>query len=278
MGKNFAVFFERVRQETPVTTQYGLAEALGLNRSAITQAKRLDRIPQKWFLQLSRKFGLSPDWLEFGLGAPRLESSRDMSAVHIPAVQNTAQGMASLPGSVVWDRSAVLAGANRLSGNRQGGRSRGADTLVGSFTPGGTVPVASGMHMVPKVQARLSAGGGSFEVEAQVLDSRAFEHSWLRAMGNPAEMVLMDVVGNSMAPGICDGDTVMVDQGQKEFTFGSIYAVGHGDTVLVKRILRSKDGIALVSDNTDYAPILLQGDELDSFRSIGKVVWLCRTL
>ena len=138
--------------------------------------------------------------------------------------------------------------------------------------------VLPGFSRVPKVSARLSAGGGSFEVEAQVLDTQPFDTAWLRHLGSPEGMTLMDVVGNSMAPGICDGDTVLVDRDQTDLVFGEVYAVGHDDTILVKRILRAQDGIALVSDNPEFSPVLLKGDELSSFRIIGRVVWLCREI
>ena len=62
----FELFFERLCESTFITNQLALATTLGINRSAVTQAKKRDVIPQKWILALSRKFNLSPDWLEFG--------------------------------------------------------------------------------------------------------------------------------------------------------------------------------------------------------------------
>lgn len=67
MGKTqFELFFERLSQNTVIENQLALATTLGINRSAVTQAKKRDIIPQKWILALSRKFNLSPDWLEYG--------------------------------------------------------------------------------------------------------------------------------------------------------------------------------------------------------------------
>lgn len=62
----FELFFERLCESTVIANQLALAATLGINRSAVTQAKKRDVIPQKWILALSRKFNLSPDWLEFG--------------------------------------------------------------------------------------------------------------------------------------------------------------------------------------------------------------------
>ncbi len=270
MGKVFQVFFERIQSATPIKNQQGLAAALEVNRSAITQAKNLDRIPQKWVLQLSRRFGLAADWIEYGIGEPRPAAPAKGAASRDEAPRTD-----FLPGSEVFVRRNF---GLRQTSARSGGHAASAALPGTPDTPAGSSPMEHSFlfRQVPKVAARLSAGGGSFEAESQVVDTRAFDLSWLRRMGNPAEMVLMDVVGDSMAPGICDGDTVLVDRGQADLIFGGVYAVGHGDTVLIKRIRRAQNGLALISDNPEYSPVLLRGDDMDNFRIIGRVVWLCR--
>ncbi len=103
-----------------------------------------------------------------------------------------------------------------------------------------------------------------------------FRREWLRRKGNPANMVLMDVVGNSMEPEIRDGDTVLIDQSRADVLAGGIYAVGVEDTVMVKRIEKLPGQLVLRSDNPDYAPVLLAGDQLQSVRVIGRVLWISR--
>lgn len=129
---------------------------------------------------------------------------------------------------------------------------------------------------VPKVRARLSAGGGSFETESQVEGYYSFRADWLRMRGNPGNMVLMEVMGNSMEPEIKEGDMVLIDESRTDVLSGSIYAVGVEDTVMVKRVERLPGTLVLRSDNTDYSPIHLAGDELDNVRVIGKVLWASR--
>lgn len=129
---------------------------------------------------------------------------------------------------------------------------------------------------VPKVQARLCAGDGSFETEGQVEGWQAFRSDWLRARGNPRRMVLMSVVGRSMEPEIRDGDTVLIDQSRSEVLAGGIYAVGVEDTVMVKRIEKLPGELVLRSDNPEYTPIHLAGDQLRNVRVIGKVLWVSR--
>jgi phage repressor protein C with HTH and peptisase S24 domain len=53
-------------------------------------------------------------------------------------------------------------------------------------------------------------------------------------------------------------------------------AVGFEESIFIKRLERQPGGVVLLSDNRNYAPLKIAGDELGSLRIIGKVVWLCR--
>jgi len=131
--------------------------------------------------------------------------------------------------------------------------------------------------MVPKVTARLSAGGGSFESSAEVKGRYAFREDWLCSKGNPDDMVLMEVSGDSMEPELRDGDTVLINQGQMDVLAGKVYAVGIEDTVVVKQVERRPGALVLRSSNPAYAPVEidLRGDLADTVRIIGRVVWWC---
>lgn len=216
----FEAFYQRVANAAGIESQMELAALLGVSRSAITQAKKRNAVPEKWILKLARDFGYSPLWLEKGVG----------ERFSVP--QESAPQEQPVPGYEFLQ--------------------------------------------VPKVVARLSAGGGSFEVESEVEEYYSFRQQWLRRKGRPDSMVIMDVSGTSMEPEIHDGDTALIDQSQKNILAGHIYAVGVEDTVMVKRLEKRPSALALISDNPDYSPIVLQGDEIDSVRIIGKVVWIGR--
>lgn len=144
-----------------------------------------------------------------------------------------------------------------------------------TFLPVGQEKETKFKH-IPKVIARLSAGGGSFEIGADIQGYYAFQTAWLRSKGNPQHMVLMDIFGNSMEPELKDGDSVLIDESQKDILAGAVYAVGVDDTILVKRIEKHPNTLVLLSDNRDYAPIYLKAGECESVRIIGKVVWAAR--
>ncbi|MFW5488303.1 MAG: LexA family transcriptional regulator [Desulfovibrio sp.] len=212
----FDEFYSRIRKATGLQTQQELAALLGVNRSAITQAKKRGAVPERWILKVSRDMGLSPDWLENGRGPERMPSG-------------------------------AAYGTNDDDFER-----------------------------VPKVRARLCAGGGSFETGGDIEGFYSFRREWLRRKGNSGRMVLMDVFGNSMEPEIREGDTALLDQAQKDIIAGGIYAVGLEDTVMLKRVEKRPGVLVLLSDNVDYSPIYLRGEEIDQCRIIGKVVWVCR--
>jgi len=129
---------------------------------------------------------------------------------------------------------------------------------------------------IPKVAARLSAGTGSFDCKETVTDYLSFQTKWLASKGSANNMVAMEVFGQSMEPVIKEGDTVLIDQSQKNILAGAIYAVGVEDTILVKRLEKHPNKLVLCSDNKDYEPIYLEREEADKIRIIGKVIWSCR--
>ena len=211
----FESFLQRVFQATGITSQTELASVLKINRSAITQARKKNAIPDKWILQLYKTHGLNPDWVETGSGQTFIKKSASSGSM---------------------------------------------------------------FKNIPKVKARLSAGGGSFEVGSEIQGYYAFRKDWLTTKGNRNKMVLMDIFGNSMEPEMKDGDTILIDESQKDILAGAIYAVGIDDTIMVKRVEKHPNKLVLLSDNKDYSPIFLEGSELNSVRIIGKVIWISREL
>jgi len=150
------------------------------------------------------------------------------------------------------------------------------ETGVGNIFVHSTSDQDPAFRNIPKVAARLSAGTGSFECEDSVTDYLSFQANWLARKGSADHMVAMEVFGQSMEPVIREGDTVLIDQSQKNIIAGAIYAVGVEDTILIKRLEKHPNKLVLCSDNKDYSPIFLEREEADKVRIIGKVIWSCR--
>ena len=134
----------------------------------------------------------------------------------------------------------------------------------------------TGTVLVPKVAARACAGGGSFELSDAVIDELPFDRAWLGKKGNPGRMAVMEVMGDSMSPELEPGDNILIDQGQNQVTDNNLYVVGLADSIQVKRIQVRPGLVVLFSTNQRYSPVSLQGDEIDTLRVIGRVLWSSR--
>ena len=136
----------------------------------------------------------------------------------------------------------------------------------------------SGIVMIPMVEARLSAGSGSFETSSVIGRDYAFRRDFIQRKGSLNDMVLMRVSGDSMEPDVCDNDVVLIDQSKKDILPGRMYAVGFEESIYLKRIDNLPGKIILKSANPAYPPVELdvRGDLAEQFRVIGRVLWCGR--
>jgi SOS-response transcriptional repressor LexA len=132
------------------------------------------------------------------------------------------------------------------------------------------------MFLVPKVSARACAGSGSFDVQENIIDELPFSTVWIRKKGSPGNMIVMEVMGDSMYPELKEGDNILVDQSQKQVSNNCVYVIGLDETLQVKRVQSLPGLIILLSANRHYPPVSVQGDEIDTLRVIGKVLWSSR--
>lgn len=140
---------------------------------------------------------------------------------------------------------------------------------------------------IPLYTATLSAGPGSENGNADVVDHLAFRRDWLRRLSiDPARACLAMIERESMMPTIFPGDMVLIDQSHTEIAVrkrhttdrrrAPIYAFVEDGQARVKRIERPESGIILlVSDNPDFAPEVRTGAQIEQLQMaiIGKVVW-----
>ena len=88
------------------------------------------------------------------------------------------------------------------------------------------------------------------------------------------KVCFINATGNSMQPVIDDRDLLLVDLSNKDFIDEGIYVVRLENTLLVKRLQKIPNGIVLISDNPQYAPITLNSDNFNENDAaiIGKVI------
>ena len=128
---------------------------------------------------------------------------------------------------------------------------------------------------ISQVDGRISAGQG--RVPENVVDVKvAFRKDWIRRKGNPRNMVLIKVEGDSMEPSLLSGDLVLVDRNRKYVDpQGGIYALALDDIIMVKRVQMLADRVRIISDNLKYEAFEVPVERL---KVNGKVIWFAREL
>lgn len=80
---------------------------------------------------------------------------------------------------------------------------------------------------IPKVAAKAGAGS-SLETSGETIGLYAFRKDYISAQGiHPRSSILLDVVGDSMEPLLKEGDTILVDQADKDVRDGKTYLVAY---------------------------------------------------
>lgn len=240
---SFDAIYLRILQTIGSTKDSDLAAALGITPQSVHGQKKKTQIPDSWYVKIAEDYGASVKWLKTGVG----EMHRT--------------------GGEKGSREAEWDGQERRGEHDR--RRRQLQTFVCDNCE---------LVMVPMLDAVLSGGTGSLETGGDVLKTYAFRYDFLKRKGNPKEMGLFRVSGDSMSNDILDNDVVLIDKSQNQPVPGKIFAVSiHGLTYL-KQVDAGQDGLILSSVNDRYPPIKvdMRGDEQDGVYIIGRMVWLCR--
>ncbi len=166
-----------------------------------------------------------------------------------------------------------------ISGFRNSTNSNAADIVSNhAFTRDKESDIEETNVYIPLVDAMLCAGHGSLETQDNIIESIPFPRSFIEQKGNPKNMVLFRVSGDSMSPTIHDKDMVLIDESKKNLEIGKIYAVGFEDVIYLKQVDFLPKTLVLKSHNKDYKDIELKMSEYNEehFRVIGKLLWVSR--
>ena len=129
--------------------------------------------------------------------------------------------------------------------------------------------------LVQKVRAKAGAGS-SLITDGEEVGLYAFRKEFLKRIGLDGnnDLVLFDVMGESMEPTIMHKDTVLASKRESDPVSGQIYVIRVDDELLVKRILREPGKLIVASDNPAHRSF-----EIDlaaphpNFEIIGRVRW-----
>jgi len=220
-------------------------------------AARLQLIVQHWpsVDRLAKATGVSPSafrkWLK-GVAEPsrdRLVALAEAAGVNVSWL---AQGEGAAPDAI------SLAG--------RGGSPQ-------TLESGGLSPAQ--FLLLPKRREAAAAGSGHPK-SSEPTEFLGFRHDWLRnTFGRePAELSLEIALGESMEPGIQDGDVLLLDTSDLTFRNFGVYVIEVRGERLVKRVQRKFDGsLILISDNPKYLPESIDADLAKEVKVVGRVIW-----
>lgn len=149
---------------------------------------------------------------------------------------------------------------------------------VGKWSKG-SKEVGVAMVTVPEYDVRVSAGGG-FHIDTETKRdvwpfSRRYIVEELRL--SASQLVVLEVIGDSMEPTLRSGDRVLVNMGDKRVSQPGLFVLWDGDGTVVKRlelVPNSKpQKLNRISDNPLHKPyeVIAQDTMI-----VGRVVWYAR--
>ncbi len=126
---------------------------------------------------------------------------------------------------------------------------------------------------VPRYDFRANAGRGAPIRSEQVVDYLAFKTEWVQQRLNtdPRNLLLIEAVGDSMAPTLEHSDLLLVDLSEPRFRQDGLYVLRRKDELIVKRLQRRPDGkLVIRSDNPAYEPLVVAAEGVGI---VGRVIW-----
>ena len=128
---------------------------------------------------------------------------------------------------------------------------------------------------IPQVAGRISAGGG-LEPDNTIEFKMAFRKDWVERKGDPNDMSIIRVLGDSMEPTLQSGDLVLINHSRNYIDpQGGIYALAIDGQIMLKRVqlVPSKGHARIISDNPQYETEIVP---LSQLVVNGKMIWFGR--
>lgn len=116
------------------------------------------------------------------------------------------------------------------------------------------------------------AAGIPIEAVEDIIDTEEITED----MARTGSFFGLQIHGDSMEPKFSEGDVVIVRQQNDAESGDIVIATVNGDNATCKRLKKYETGIALLSTNPDYDPMIFTNEEIENkpVRILGKVVEL----
>ena len=154
-----------------------------------------------------------------------------------------------------------------------------SETLLGGPPDEPVAP--NGLISIKRHPVTVSAGPGAIVTEELGKPYFGFDERWLKSLtpSPPANLSIVRVEGDSMAPTLSAGDDILVDLGDgAERLRDGIYVLRIDDALVVKRLALNPVGrrVTIQSDNPAYPD--WPDCDLDDIHVIGRVIWSGRRI
>lgn len=231
----------RIKSVRGAMSQDDFAEAVGVSKAAIGGYERDKQMPgSAVIVSICKKFDIESNWLLMGKGPMKTSVGNNAFASDTAPTSGQPNELRAHNGTADEDFFDV--------------------PLVSEYPSAGT-----GTDILDEFEPRCHY---------------AFPAKWLRKMGKPEDMLLMEVNGHSMEPEIKHGDLVMLDRGKTRPVTGRFFVVRLEGSLYVKRVEVLPRRLRLVSLDSSYTPIEVDmaQDYTDLVQIVGQVLWLGREM
>ena len=131
-------------------------------------------------------------------------------------------------------------------------------------------------RVIRKFDTEASGGAGTLTTEENG-EKISVITEWLPKLPDQ-NLAFITVVGDSMAPLMGSGDTILVHM-NSGFLGDGVYVLRLWESLHVKRVQRvAQDEYRIVSDNPIYKDLTITADDSDGFIIVGRVVRLVKAL
>ena len=144
------------------------------------------------------------------------------------------------------------------------------------YPEGDDLNVMSEFSLPPRYVAQVGRDGRIRMENGASQDSVAFRTSWVKnELGvNPTSLAVLCVRGDSMEPGIWEGDIVLMDTSENRITDDTVYVLKRHGYLVIKRLQTMFDGgIKIKSDHPAYDDEVISREEAERVDIVGRVVW-----
>ena len=130
-------------------------------------------------------------------------------------------------------------------------------------------------HKIRRVKFNVEAGISGYSIcqENDEGNPIFFRKNWMDSRGyKPENLIAVYVHGNSMEPGLYDGDTVVINTADTEPKDGEVFVVNYENETVIKRLIRDSGRWWLLSDNSDQRRFPRKECNSELCSIIGRVV------